>query len=133
LPFFDALVVFINRIYNNKNLIFKPWKVLSLNDKSHFHHRLLALGFSHKGVMLVEASVTLILCTLALYLENFRLEAVAIVFAAALMLTIIAILATLQRRVKVREKVQEEVKEREEAKVQVEVVERQKGKDIYRY
>jgi len=45
LPIVDTLYVMIRRLYRNKNLI-SP-------DKTHLHHRLMAIGFSHSTVVTV--------------------------------------------------------------------------------
>jgi len=63
LPLVDFVYVIIQRLikYKPKN----PLDVLKINDKSHFHHKLLELGLSKRQVLLVEASITLLVGAIA--------------------------------------------------------------------
>ena len=132
LPFFDALVVFSGRVYRNKSLLRKPWQILSVNDKSHFHHRLLDLGFSHKLIVLVESAITVFLAAIALYLSDFRLDTIALVIAAAVMMIIISLLALSQRRRKAR-LIEQKQLEAQKPAVNITVRHQKQETDQYKY
>jgi UDP-GlcNAc:undecaprenyl-phosphate GlcNAc-1-phosphate transferase len=64
IPIFDTCFAVVRRVYN-KNPIFLP-------DKDHLHHRLLALGMSHRGSVLVIYAISALfnLVAVALTLIN---------------------------------------------------------------
>lgn len=135
LPFFDALFVFLGRLSRNKSLIKTPWKILSINDKSHFHHRLLALGYGHKGVMFIESAITLFFCAMALYISDFRMDFLALAVAAGAMIVLLTSMSVMQSKNKVKHEKVAEQKAKEEAKkpaVNV-VVRSSQSSDRYRY
>jgi len=78
LPIIDAIIVLFLRFKNNKEVIRKPWKVLSLSDTNHLHHRLLEIGYTRKGVLFIEitivATVSAITITLGLNDPNTETE-----------------------------------------------------------
>lgn len=83
LPVIDALWVIYTRIRENK-----PKSILSLmsiNDKNHFHHKLLGLGFNHREIAYVEYTITLILGSLALIFTGMH-KALAIFIAGCIIL-----------------------------------------------
>ncbi|MFT6841562.1 MAG: UDP-GlcNAc:undecaprenyl-phosphate GlcNAc-1-phosphate transferase [Psychroserpens sp.] len=61
IPLFDTLRVFISRAIKNKSP-FSP-------DKTHIHHLLMRLGFSHSGTTLVIIGVNIAIICLALALD----------------------------------------------------------------
>jgi len=63
LPLADFIFVIINRYlkYKPKNFL----ELMRINDRTHFHHQLLAMGLSMKKVFLIEISITLLVGSLA--------------------------------------------------------------------
>ncbi|MCU0575153.1 MAG: undecaprenyl/decaprenyl-phosphate alpha-N-acetylglucosaminyl 1-phosphate transferase, partial [Syntrophobacteraceae bacterium] len=66
IPLFDTILSPIRRFIVGKRL-FHP-------DKSHIHHKLISLGFSTRGAVLVIYSITVCLCLLAVVMVNLRDE-----------------------------------------------------------
>jgi len=61
----DAAVVIVARIRRHPDIFKNPFKVLSISDKNHLHHRLMALGYSPKAILLIETAMMTVLCSLA--------------------------------------------------------------------
>lgn len=59
LPIFDMAATIIRRVQHKQSVF--------LGDKMHIHHRLLDLGFSHRGTVLLIYLITLVLGGLAIY------------------------------------------------------------------
>jgi UDP-GlcNAc:undecaprenyl-phosphate GlcNAc-1-phosphate transferase len=133
LPFFDALIVFFGRLSRNRSYIFQPWKILSVNDKTHFHHRLLELGLSHKGVMFIETGITIGLAAVGLLLSDFRFDFVALLSTAAIIIICISLISILQRRKNARTVALAETIERSKPRVNIEIIDRDDESDPYRY
>jgi UDP-N-acetylmuramyl pentapeptide phosphotransferase/UDP-N-acetylglucosamine-1-phosphate transferase len=81
-PLFDTLRVFMIRIMNKKSP-FTP-------DKNHLHHRLLALGFSHK-----KATYTIIIFNILFIIPVFALQNIGIIKLMAFNFLLCALLFTL--------------------------------------
>lgn len=64
LPLIDALYVIFYRYitYKPKNLL----DLMRINDTSHLHHKLLKLNLSSKQILLIEASISLLIGSLAI-------------------------------------------------------------------
>lgn len=84
LPILDTTLSFVRRIRNGRS----PFQA----DREHLHHRLLAIGFSHRGAVLTLYTVSILFCLGALVL----LETDAIRRAVAL--SIVVCLAVLLAR-----------------------------------
>lgn len=67
IPIVDAILVVVTRMRRHPEVLRNPLKVLSISDKSHLHHRLLAIGYSPKAVTLVESTMMLVLCSIAVF------------------------------------------------------------------
>lgn len=76
-PVLDMLVVLLGRVflYNVTN----PLKLLQISDKTHLHHRLLALGLTPRQIILIIYVMVGLVCSLALYISGSNLA--YIVFA----------------------------------------------------
>lgn len=134
LPFFDALVVLFGRLKRNKSYILRPWKILSINDKTHFHHKLLDLGLGHKGVMFIEAAITTALAALALLINDFRSEFVILILTGALILMVIAFMGLLARRIRERREIMSQLRLQKNPSVKIDTIdERAENKKHYRY
>lgn len=81
-PILDTGFAILRRLFNNKP-IFQP-------DKEHLHHRLLALGFSHRDTVLLIYGVTLILSTSALLLMMLTTSQSMIILAAITVVVLVA-------------------------------------------
>lgn len=66
IPITDMVMVIFSRIYNNKS-IFNP-------DRSHFHHRILEKGFSHKNtvILLCALSQFLVMISILSIVKEYR-------------------------------------------------------------
>ena len=94
-PLMDTLRVFIIRILNNKSP-FSP-------DKNHLHHRLLALGFSHK-----RATYTIIAINISFVVPVFAMQNIGIfwlmifnILLSTLLFTIPAVLIQKRQLIKI--------------------------------
>ena len=65
IPLIDALFVIWTRIKLHPEVFRNPFKILSISDTNHLHHRLMALGFSRKTVLLIEITLISFLCSVA--------------------------------------------------------------------
>lgn len=63
-PILDTLFAIVRR-YMNKQPIFKP-------DKEHLHHRLLAIGFTHKQTVLIIYAMNTVLGATAILIANLK-------------------------------------------------------------
>ncbi|WP_334109890.1 MraY family glycosyltransferase [Thermodesulfitimonas autotrophica] len=84
IPLLDTLFAILRR-YKNGRHIFRP-------DREHLHHRLLAIGLSHRGAVLVVYTVSAILGLSAILLTRLTLVQAAILLLAVA--TAFVILAT---------------------------------------
>jgi len=81
-PILDTGFAILRRFFNKKP-IFQP-------DKEHLHHRLLALGFSHRDTVLLIYGITLILSTSALLLTMLTTSQSALILAVIAVVVIVA-------------------------------------------
>lgn len=81
IPIFDTSFAIIRRIYN-KAPIFEP-------DKDHLHHRLLALGFTHRASVLIIYSISGFFGTAAVILCVMNNPKATLLLAIILMLVIV--------------------------------------------
>jgi len=79
LPIIDAIYVMYLRLRKYPQYLKTPWKILSVSDRNHLHHRLLDSGFSQKAVMQIELSITFLLCLFALFTTDLRNEVLAFI------------------------------------------------------
>src|SRR5690606_1159769 len=77
-PIFDTLFAIIRRVANKKN-IFSP-------DKSHLHHRLLKLGFSHRQTVLIIYAFGILLGICAIVFSHSMLWGGVIILALTIIL-----------------------------------------------
>jgi len=90
-PIFDTLSVISIRM-KKKEPIFSP-------DKNHFSHRLVSLGFSQRGAVLLIYLITLCLGITATLLTQVNISGAIIIFIqAALVLSIVALLENVAKR-----------------------------------
>ncbi len=61
IPLFDTMRVMITRVKKG----YSPFKA----DRNHLHHRLLSLGLTHRGTVLVIYGISLIFATISLLLN----------------------------------------------------------------
>ncbi|NMC26654.1 MAG: undecaprenyl/decaprenyl-phosphate alpha-N-acetylglucosaminyl 1-phosphate transferase [Syntrophomonadaceae bacterium] len=77
IPIFDTFFAIIRRI-NNRAPIFKP-------DKAHLHHRLMAIGMSHRRSVLIIYAISTFFGGVALVLNYLNRPKAALVLAVLLM------------------------------------------------
>lgn len=81
IPIFDTFFAIIRRI-NNRAPIFKP-------DKSHLHHRLMAIGLSHRGSVLIIYAISAGFGGMALVLNYVNRPKATLVLAVLLFVIIL--------------------------------------------
>lgn len=124
LPIFDGIYVLYKRFQKYPQYIRRPWKILSISDRNHLHHRLLDAGFSQKTVTLIEASITMLLCSIAIISADVRAEVSAFVLAVSIILILFIVIIYLRKRNMEKEIIEkiinkEENDEPKEVKVEV--------------
>jgi len=82
IPIFDTLFSMLRRFLERRSL-FAP-------DRSHFHHRLLALGLHQRHVVITAYVVTLLAAGLGMFMLFTRDTQTAIVFVCILLLLVLA-------------------------------------------
>ncbi|MCS7317545.1 MAG: hypothetical protein NZZ41_04395 [Candidatus Dojkabacteria bacterium] len=115
LPIIDGLYVIYKRFRKYPSFLSKPWKVLAISDKNHFHHRLLDSGFSQKAVMFIESSFVLILCGFAILSTDLRIEFITIILGLIFIVLVFVIVFILKQRYELQQRlneivIQEEIK-----------------------
>ncbi|GIW58749.1 MAG: undecaprenyl-phosphate alpha-N-acetylglucosaminyl 1-phosphate transferase [Candidatus Dojkabacteria bacterium] len=104
LPILDALLVVALRFKEHKEVRRNPLKILSISDKNHLHHRLLASGYSKKMVVLIEVMMMMILCTIAFWFSGVEREYFAMFASLTLIVVAFTVVAFLKKRNDVRNK-----------------------------
>lgn len=126
MPIIDGLLVVYMRIKANPKLIKKPWEILQIGDTSHLHHRLIAVGYSRKTVLMIEVAIMLVLCSIAIYFSNIRDDVSTFAIGLIAIFVIFAIVNFLKRKnekkVQEEESLNQKLKEEEEGIVKGEVV-----------
>lgn len=86
IPLIDSLYVIIYRYitYKPKNLL----DLMKINDTSHLHHKLLRLNLSSKQILLIEASFSLLIGSLAI-LSTGALRYFALIFGLSAVIAFI--------------------------------------------
>jgi len=102
IPLIDALYVIIYRYitYKPKNLL----DLMRINDTSHLHHKLLKLNLSSKQILLIEASFSLLIGSLAI-LSTGALRYFALIFGLS---TVIAFIVYINYKANKKERPKEE-------------------------
>jgi uncharacterized protein YacL len=118
LPLIDAMIVVLIRLWKNPKVITRPWKLLEISDKNHFHHRLLAAGFGIKSVLLIEVAITLVLSVFALSLSTINMQYILLLGAVVALIAVFAFLAVGAAYIK-RKKDEEVANTPKEAEVRV--------------
>ncbi|MEN6460038.1 MAG: MraY family glycosyltransferase [Syntrophomonas sp.] len=81
IPIFDTFFAIIRRI-NNKAPIFRP-------DKAHLHHRLMAMGCSHRGSVLIIYGISCVFGTVAVFLTMLNSPKATLILALLLLLVVL--------------------------------------------
>ena len=81
IPIFDTLLSMLRRFLERRS-IFSP-------DRSHFHHRLLALGLHQRHVVIIAYAVTLLIAGLGMFMLYTRNAQTIVVFVCLLMLLVV--------------------------------------------
>ncbi len=98
LPILDALLVVLIRLKENKEARRNPLMLLSISDKNHLHHRLLASGYPVKMVMLIELSLMMILGVVAFAFSDIEGEYFATFAGIALIVVAFTVISFLKKR-----------------------------------
>lgn len=98
MPILDGIIVIYMRFKSNPHLLKSPLKILQVSDKNHLHHRLLDAGYSKKTVTLIETSMMIVVCSIALILSNLRTDALAFILGIAFLFVSFSIIYVLKKR-----------------------------------
>jgi len=82
IPIFDTLLSMLRRFLERRSM-FAP-------DRSHFHHRLLALGFRQRHAVMIAYAVTLLAAGLGMFMLVTRNAETVVVFICILFLLVLA-------------------------------------------
>jgi UDP-GlcNAc:undecaprenyl-phosphate GlcNAc-1-phosphate transferase len=115
----DAIFVIILRLRDHPEARRNPLKLLSISDKNHLHHRLLAAGYSHKVVMLIEVSIMLLLGTIAFIFTGIEEEYLALFAGGTFIVVAFTIIAFIRKRSAKQKTIRRLLKDREELKKDV--------------
>jgi UDP-GlcNAc:undecaprenyl-phosphate GlcNAc-1-phosphate transferase len=101
IPLIDAMYVIVYRYitYKPKNLL----DLMRINDTSHLHHKLLKLNLSSRQILLIEASISLLVGSLAI-LSTGALRYFALIFGIS---AVIAFIVFINYKANKKEKVKE--------------------------
>lgn len=64
-PLLDSIIVMYIRLKQHPKARKNPLLLLRISDKNHLQHRFLAMGYSHKAIMLIVSTITLVVCSIA--------------------------------------------------------------------
>ena len=98
LPIIDAIFVIFIRFRDHPEVRKNPLKILNISDKNHLHHRLLAAGYGHKTVTLIEVCIMVIVCTIAITLSSTRQEIAALAIGWTVILVVFTIIYFIKKR-----------------------------------
>lgn len=98
MPILDGLLVVYMRFKTNPQLLKSPLKILQISDKNHLHHRLIDAGYSKKTVTLIETTMMIIVCSIALIFSNLRTDALAFILGIAFIFVSFAVVFVLKKR-----------------------------------
>jgi len=95
IPLIDMIWVLIGRIKNNH--LKSPLDLLSINDRTHLHHRIMDLGFSIKQTLYLELTLFSIFSIIAFYLGGFSFDFVILASSIVAILLFFAFLTILYK------------------------------------
>lgn len=101
LPIVDAVAVMITRIAGKPESLLRPWsllRVVTTGDRNHLHHKLLDMGFSWKMVLLLEAAIMGVFCTIAFYFSGFSDAFLALILGISGLITLLLVITLFSRR-----------------------------------
>lgn len=140
MPIIDGLIVMYMRFKSNPELLKSPLKILQVSDKNHLHHRLLDAGYTKKTVTLIETSMMIIVCSIALVFSNLRTDVLAFILGIAfIVVSFTAIFVRRKKRTKISraDEILQEIKESEKPEEKEIVINtvyaEEKEEEKYRY
>lgn len=110
LPIFDALLVIYLRIKAHPEVRRNPLKILTISDRNHLHHRLLDVGYSKPSVLMIELSLMLVLCFIALTFSGIETSLVPLVGSLAIIALSFSVIAVARQRLARKQKILAEAK-----------------------
>jgi UDP-GlcNAc:undecaprenyl-phosphate GlcNAc-1-phosphate transferase len=140
LPIVDALIVIFLRLRDHPEARRNPLMLLSISDNNHLHHRLMRAGYSRKTVMLMEAAIATVICTIAIIFSDLSKQYIAFIIGIAFLFVTFSIVFFLMKRAEKNNELLRNLYLREkanggehkkEAVVKVVIREGQKEKDDY--
>lgn len=105
LPIADGMFVVYTRFRDYPELRSKPWQLFSISGYNHFHHRLLASGYTKKLVVLVEGAIMAVVAGIILTLSDLRFEYLVLILIAIIMLAVFAYVSFQKKRAELRNRV----------------------------
>lgn len=104
MPILDGLIVLYTRFKENPKLLRTPLKILQISDRNHLHHRLLDAGYSKKAVTLIESTIMVIVCSIALVFTDLRTDVLAFIIGMAFLFICFTTIFILKKRGKNKNK-----------------------------
>lgn len=105
LPIADGVFVVYTRFRDYPELRSKPWQLFSVSGYNHFHHRLLASGYTKKLVVLVEGAIMAVVAGIILTLSDLRFEYLVLILIAIIMFAVFAYVSFQKKRAELRNRV----------------------------
>ncbi len=105
LPIMDGLYVVYTRLRDHPELRSKPWKIFGVSGYNHFHHRLLASGYSKKLVVLIEGAIMAVVAAVILLFSDLKFEYVALIIVGVIMLAVFALSSYQKKRAELQNRV----------------------------
>jgi UDP-GlcNAc:undecaprenyl-phosphate GlcNAc-1-phosphate transferase len=105
LPILDGMFVVYTRFRDYPELRSRPWLLFSVSGYNHFHHRLLASGYTKKLVVLVEGAIMAIVAGIILTLSDLRFEYLVLILILIILLAVFAYTSFQKKRAELRNRV----------------------------
>ncbi len=105
LPILDGLFVIYTRLRDHPELRSKPWKIFGVSGYNHFHHRLLASGYSKKLVVLIEGAIMAVVAGIIILLSDLKFEYVALILVGVILLAVFAFSSYQKKRAELQNRV----------------------------
>jgi UDP-GlcNAc:undecaprenyl-phosphate GlcNAc-1-phosphate transferase len=105
LPIVDGMFVVYTRFRDFPELRSRPWMLFSVSGYNHFHHRLLASGYTKKLVVLVEGAIMAVVAGIILTLSDLRFEYLVFILILIILFAVFAYTSFQKKRAELRNRV----------------------------
>jgi UDP-GlcNAc:undecaprenyl-phosphate GlcNAc-1-phosphate transferase len=101
----DGMFVVYTRFRDFPELRSRPWMLFSVSGYNHFHHRLLASGYTKKLVVLVEGAIMAVVAGIILTLSDLRFEYLVFILILIILFAVFAYTSFQKKRAELRNRV----------------------------